>query len=78
MVIHVSMKVNTDSLKGFILPAIFMMASATCFAQKPVIRAADKTHGTSGELVTLQGTFNSDITKVSVLFIRGLSVAGEF
>ena len=68
MVIHVSMKVNTDSLKGFIWCAIFMMAFTTCFSQKPVIHAADKNHGTSGELVTLQGTFNSDITKVSVLF----------
>lgn len=62
------MKVNADSMKRWIAFVIFVMASATCFSQKPVIRAVDKTNATSGEVVTLQGTFNSDITKVSVSF----------
>lgn len=62
------MKVISDSLNRFILLAILIMASAACFAQKPVIRAIDKTQGTNGEVVTLQGTFNNDITKVSVSF----------
>jgi gliding motility-associated-like protein len=37
-----------------------------CFAQKPVIRAVDKAKASNAEVVTLQGSFNGDATKVSV------------
>lgn len=39
-----------------------------CYSQKPVIRAVDKTSAVSGEVVTLQGTFNNNINSASVYF----------
>lgn len=45
-----------------------LLGTGTGFAQKPVIRNADKTSGANGEVVTLQGTFNKDITRVAVSF----------
>ncbi len=40
----------------------------TGFAQKPVIRDIDKIKGSNGEVVTMQGSFNGDATKVDVWF----------
>lgn len=62
------MKAIVDRPHRLIVVAILMMASSACFSQKPVIRAVDKIQGPSGALVSLQGTFNNDITKVSVSF----------
>lgn len=49
------------------------LGNTIALAQQPVIRAADKVAGKTGELVTLQGTFNNDATRVAVSFgaVRG-------
>ena len=51
-----------------ILLACFILAHTVCLSQKPVIRDVDKLSGSNGEVVTLQGTFNNDATRVSVFF----------
>ena len=50
------------------LVTCFMTGYTICFSQKPVIREVDKVLGSNGEVVTLQGTFLNDPTKVSVSF----------
>ena len=62
------MKAIQINRPGLILAACFSMVAITCLAQKPVIREVDKVAGGGGEMVTLQGTFNSDATQVSVSF----------
>lgn len=46
----------------------FLLGAGIGFAQKPVIRGVDKISGANGEVVTLQGTFNNDITRTAVSF----------
>lgn len=58
---------NTKRLR-WILVACFAFAHAVCFAQKPAIRQVDKVSGSNGEVVTLQGTFVNDATRMQVSF----------
>ena len=51
-----------------ILMFLLMLGHTAAFSQKPVIRDVDKSSGSSGEIITLQGTFNNDATLVSVSF----------
>lgn len=46
----------------------FAMGYSASFSQQPVIREVDKVSARNGEVVTLQGNFNNDITRVSVTF----------
>lgn len=62
------MKRTLTTAAQWILSIVFTMAFPACFAQKPVIREVDKASGGSGEVVTLQGTFNNDATRVAVSF----------
>ena len=55
-------------LKAVLLLTGFVLCYAVCFSQKPVISSVDKVSGTNGKLVTIQGTFNNDINRVSVSF----------
>ena len=61
------------SRPAFMLMTLLLLGHTTAFSQKPVIRDIDKRSASGGEVVTLRGTFNSDITKVSVSFgaVRG-------
>src|SRR5687767_10812846 len=61
------------SWPAFMLMTLLLLGYTTAFSQKPVIRDVDKRSASGGEVVTLRGTFNSDITKVSVSFgaVRG-------
>lgn len=56
------------SWPAFMLMILLLLGYTTAFSQKPVIRDVDKRSASGGEVVTLRGTFNSDITKVSVSF----------
>ena len=58
---------NTGIRLLFLLPC-FVIGCTVSFAQKPVILSVDKTAAANGEIVTLQGTFNNDMTGTSVSF----------
>ena len=62
------MKTNRAGRLFLMLMTLFTMGYTACFSQKPVIRDIDKVSGTSGEVVSLQGTFNNDMTRVAVSF----------
>jgi gliding motility-associated-like protein len=62
------MKTSSRSRPELILITCFVLVTTICFAQKPVINDADKVSARSGEVVTLQGTFNNDATRVAVSF----------
>src|SRR5690348_8605183 len=66
--INISMKTNRTGRLFFMLMTLFTLGYTACFSQKPVIRDVDKVIGTSGEVVSLQGTFNNDMTRVAVSF----------
>src|SRR5687768_14568466 len=63
-----SMNFNFTGRSRLILITCFTLVYTACFSQKPVIREVDKMSGSSGEVVTLHGTFNTDVTQVSVSF----------
>lgn len=63
-----SMKAIHTSWRRRILIGCLSMGLMTALAQKPVIREVDKPSGGTGETVTLQGTFNSDPSQISVSF----------
>src|SRR5690606_20983184 len=48
-----------------LLITFFVISYSACIAQKPVIRNVDKVKGANGEVITVQGTFNSDATNLS-------------
>lgn len=62
------MKTICKSRMRLFVTACFIIGCTACFGQKPVIRAVDKTAAANGEIVTLQGTFNNDITQAAVSF----------
>lgn len=66
MIFMLSMKAIHQTGARLIALTCFLISYSVCFAQKPVIREVDKVKGSNGEVVTLQGTFNGDATKVSV------------
>ncbi len=68
------MKVIPAHTLRLLLLACFILGYTAGFSQKPVIREVDKSSGTSGEVITLQGTFNNDITRTAVSFgaVRGV------
>lgn len=59
--------IDKGRLKAILMMA-FIIGHTTCFSQKPVIRDVDRSSGANGRVVTLQGTFNNDATKVAVSF----------
>ena len=61
------MRADAYILRSSIVLSMLIICCAG-FSQKPVIRAVDKTSAHSGEVVTFQGTFNNDITKIAVSF----------
>lgn len=63
----ISLRMNKTPWR-WILVASFALAQTWCFAQKPAIRQADKVAGSNGEVVTLQGTFINDPTRMQVSF----------
>ncbi|MEX2233149.1 MAG: FG-GAP-like repeat-containing protein [Cyclobacteriaceae bacterium] len=62
------MKTIHKGLTRLVLLTCFIAGYTVCFSQKPVIRKVDKVSGSSGEVVTIQGTFNNDATRTSVTF----------
>jgi gliding motility-associated-like protein len=58
---------NTTRLR-WIFILCFAFAHTVCFAQKPSIQQVDKVAGSNGEVVTLQGTFVNDATRMQVSF----------
>lgn len=62
------MKVTRKTTAQWILSLGLAMVFTASLAQKPVIREVDKAYGGSGEVVTLQGSFNNDATRMSVSF----------
>lgn len=47
---------------------IFLTGLQVCFAQKPVIHSVDRHTAASGDVVTINGIFNGDISKLAVSF----------